>query len=193
MKLNKNFNLDQEDKLLLYIALGITILIFLYHIFYTHYILMFAYRLSIILQQLTILFILAKLTLSQIRVMKAFTYTLVAELALVFVIVIVTIFKGNEDFLFESSRLWYGISALTFVISVISFLVGFRLIQRDPRFKSYNLKWNAPFKHQKHASLNSQQVGYWLDISEDSLMVIDEHRNSIDKKGQRLESGQSTP
>mmetsp|Transcript_27673 Transcript_27673/g.26689 ORF Transcript_27673/g.26689 Transcript_27673/m.26689 type:complete len:166 (+) Transcript_27673:350-847(+) len=111
--------------------------------------------------------------------MKSFWISLGAELAIICGMLIVTIVKGSEDYLYESSVLWYGISGLSLIISVVSFLVGFRLIQKDPRFKSYNLNMkmaiptfnNTPKKSPSH---HKDQLGFWLDFSEDSIMVNDD-------------------
>jgi hypothetical protein len=49
VRTNKNFSLDKEDRLLLSLALGQTIAILLYHVFYEHYVFLFIYRISTIL------------------------------------------------------------------------------------------------------------------------------------------------
>jgi predicted CDP-diglyceride synthetase/phosphatidate cytidylyltransferase len=81
--------------------------------------------------------------------MKSFWITLAACIILSIAVAVIVLVMGKEDFLFESSPVWYAISSLSFVISVISFIIGLRLIQKDPRFKSIKLevKFAMPRKH----------------------------------------------
>jgi hypothetical protein len=58
-------------------------------------------------------------------------------LSLIALIVLVLVFiRGSDDFLYEKSSIWFFISSANLVISVTSFIVGYRLIQNDPRFKA---------------------------------------------------------
>lgn len=74
------------------------------------------------------MFILAKLTLKDIKIMQAFYITLGACILLSIGVGVIILVLGKDDFLYESSPVWYALSILSFIISVISFIIGFRLI-----------------------------------------------------------------
>jgi len=84
--------LDLKDRILLFLALGESVLILLYHILFSHPIFLFIIRIAKMLEQVTICFILLKLTLNKVNLRVAFTYSVYVSLfAIVIVGSVVTI------------------------------------------------------------------------------------------------------
>jgi hypothetical protein len=84
--------------------------------------------------------ILAELSMAKIKLMKGFWICFGVCCAFIAILLLVSIATGSQDFLKETSHLWYILSTISLIISIVSFGVGCRLIQNDPRFKKMDLK-----------------------------------------------------
>lgn len=135
----KDFQLDIRDKLLLYITLSETLLIFLYY-FFSSNIMLFLFRIDTMLQQLLILFIVIEISLVKIKIRRAFYISLGFSIFACLIVMIIALIKRSDSFLSEKSRIWYITSVISLLITIVSFGFGFKLIQNDSRFTPLKLE-----------------------------------------------------
>lgn len=60
--------------------------------------------------------------------MRAFWFTFAGCAAAAIGVLVIVIVLGKEEFLYEKSPLWWATSVVSLIISVASFVIGFRLI-----------------------------------------------------------------
>jgi hypothetical protein len=106
------FELDFKDRLLLYVGLGESALVLLYHILFNHLIFLFIIRLAKMLEQVTICFILVDLTFKKLNLRLAFTYTVYSCLLATLIVSLILFQEGSYDLLHERRLFWTLLSGV---------------------------------------------------------------------------------
>ena len=147
VKRKKTLDLDLKDQILLSLAFSETILILVYHIFYTHLILLFLIRTAKMLEQVTICLILVELTVKILNLLKAFLISVGVSALAVLIVLVILLFERNYDFLNEQKLFWTILSGIQVIISLATMVLGVKLMCQDP-------SWND----QDYAAFQNQQV-----------------------------------
>ncbi|TNV81071.1 hypothetical protein FGO68_gene2767 [Halteria grandinella] len=128
-----NISLDLKDNLLLCMTLGETTLVFVYYVFYSHPIFMFAAKMGKLFEQVVIGLIILDLTRKyRVNLLKGFIIALVACLMTTALVTLVAGIEDSFGILSEKGVSWALLSTLTLILSLSSFAIGLNLICSDP-------------------------------------------------------------
>jgi hypothetical protein len=102
MRRKKTLDFDFKDRILLWVALIESCWALIFHILFTHNVLLFILILSKMLEQVTICFILIELTFRAININRMFMISALICGISVFIVITAIFIRGSTDFLNEN-------------------------------------------------------------------------------------------